>query len=123
MRMVVLLSAAALALAAGAQATAPQGTLTGIVSRGPITPVCVAEQPCDAPAANLKLLFIRDGAAVGRAVTNQDGRYRVRLPAGSYSVRRAAAMASIDRKLDPNRARVYAGRLTRVDFSIDTGIR
>jgi hypothetical protein len=83
----------------------------------------VAEQPCDAPAANVRLLFVRDGAAVGRAVTNQDGRYRVRLPAGSYSVRRAAATAPVDRKLDPNRARVYAGRLTRVDFSIDTGIR
>jgi hypothetical protein len=123
MRVVVVLSSIALALAAGAEATPPPGTLTGIVTRGPITPVCVAEQPCDAPAPNVRLLFSRNGAVVGRAVTDQDGRYRLRLPAGSYSVRRAVTAAPIDRKLDPNRARVYPGRLTHVDFSIDTGIR
>jgi protocatechuate 3,4-dioxygenase beta subunit len=71
----------------------------------------------------VRLLFSRNGAVVGRAVTDQDGRYRLRLPAGSYSVRRAVTAAPIDRKLDPNRARVYPGRLTHVDFSIDTGIR
>ena len=44
------------------------------------------------------------------------------LPAGLYAVRRPGT-TSIGRKLEPNRVRVYAGRLTRVDFSIDTGIR
>lgn len=123
MRVVVVLSSVALALAAGAQATPPRGTLTGIVTRGPITPVCVAEQPCDAPAPNVRLLFSRNGAVVGSTTTNQDGRYRLRLPAGAYSVRRAASAGPLDRKLEPNRARVYAGRLSKLDFSIDTGIR
>jgi hypothetical protein len=123
MRAVVLLSGLALAFVAGAQAGTARGTLAGLVTRGPITPVCVAEQPCDAPAPNVRLLFSRNGAVVGRAITNQDGRYRLRLPPGPYNVRRAASPAVIDRKLDPSRARVYAGRVTRVDFSIDTGIR
>ena len=123
MRVVVLLSSVALVVAAGAQATPPRGTLTGIVTRGPITPVCVAEQPCDEPAANLKLLFKRNEVVVGRAVTNDAGRYRLRLPAGSYTVRRAGASGPFDRKLEPNHARVFAGRSARVDFSIDTGIR
>jgi hypothetical protein len=123
MRIVVLSSSIALALASWAQASTPQGTLTGLVTRGPVTPVCVAEQPCSEPAPNVRLLFSRNGSVVGRTITNQAGRYRLRLPAGSYSVRRAVSSAPIDLKLEPNRARVYAGRLTRVDFSIDTGIR
>lgn len=124
MRVLVVLSTlAALALAAGAQATAPRGTLTGIVTRGPVTPVCVAEQPCSEPAANVALLFLRNGAIVGRTSTTADGRYRLRLPVGTYAVRRAVVTGSIDRKLEPNHARIYGGRSHRVDFSIDTGIR
>ena len=124
MRLVVVVSTlAALAFAAGAQATAPRGTLTGTVMRGPITPVCVAEQPCSEPAANVTLLFLRNSAVIGRTTTNADGHYRLRLRAGSYAVRRAAVTGSIDRRLAPNRARVYGGRSHRVDFSIDTGIR
>jgi hypothetical protein len=123
MRLVVLLSAVALAVTAGADATLARGTLTGLVTRGPIAPVCVAEQPCDEPAPNVHLLFSRNGAVIGRAVTNQEGRYRVRLPAGNFSVRRATVAAAVDLKLEPNRARVYAGRVTRIDFSVDTGIR
>jgi len=123
MRVVVLLSSVALVFAAGAEATTARGTLTGLVTRGPVTPVCVAEQPCSEPAPNVRLLFSRGGTVVGRTITSQDGRYRLRLPAGAYSVRRAVSAAPIDLKLEPNKARVLAGRLTRVDFSIDTGIR
>jgi len=112
----------ALVLVAGAQATVRRGWLAGLVTRGPITPVCVAEQPCDEPAKDVTLLFSHNDRVVGRVVTDEQGRYRLRLSAGLYAVRRPAA-ASIDRKLEPNRVRVYAGRLTQVDFSIDTGIR
>ena len=123
MRLAAMVSIAALAFAGGAHATPKRGTLSGTVMRGPVTPVCVAELPCDEPAANVTLLFIQKGAVITRAVTNLQGRYRVRLPAGGYTVRRAVASAPVDRNLEPNHARVYGGRLTRLDFSIDTGIR
>ena len=45
-----------------------------------ISPVCAAEQPCDAPAKHATLLFSRNGAVVGRAITDTEGRYRVQLP-------------------------------------------
>ena len=122
MRALVLLASLALVAAAGAQATVGHGSLAGVVKRGPITPVCAVEQPCDAPAKNVTLLFTHNDRVVGRAVTDEKGRYSLRLPAGLYSVRRPAA-ASIDRKLEPNHVRVYGGRMRRVDFSIDTGIR
>jgi hypothetical protein len=122
MRLVVVISSLALVLAAGAQATAARGTLAGTVTRGPITPVCAFEQPCDEPAPNVTLLFTRNGNVVGRAVTDADGHYRVRLPAGAYFVRRPSSTA-IDRKIDPNRVWVAAAHTRRIDFSIDTGIR
>jgi hypothetical protein len=123
MRLAALVSIVALAFAAGAHAAPKRGTLSGTVMRGPVTPVCAAEQPCDEPAANVTLLFVHSGKVVVRTITNAEGRYRVRLPAGLYSVRRGVVSATVDRKLEPNHARVYGGRLTRLDFSIDTGIR
>ena len=124
--MKVVISALSLALVvvagAGAQTTGLSSGLSGVVVRGPIAPVCVAEQPCTEPARNVTLLFSRNSRVVGRAVTDTAGRYRVRLPAGVYAVRRPGSMG-IGRGIEPNRARVYAGRFRRVDFSIDTGIR
>ena len=122
MRALVLFSSIALAAAAAAQATPSRGTLAGVVMRGPVSPVCIAEQPCDVPAKNVTLLFTRNGHIVGRAVTGVDGRYRLRLPAGLYSVRRAS-VTGIDRRLEPGAARARAGRAVRIDFHIDTGIR
>ena len=115
--MLVVLTAAG---SAGAS-TNPSG-LWGEVKRGPVTPVCVAEQPCYAPAKGVTLVFLRRGIVVRRATTNDLGRYRVRLPAGTYSVRLPQKPA-IGRDLEPVQARVRAGRYARVDFSIDTGIR
>jgi hypothetical protein len=122
MRLAITLGAIALLGAGSAQATGVRSGLQGTVTRGPISPVCVAEQPCDEPASNVTLLFFRNGRVMGRAVTNGDGRYRVRLPAGVYSVRRPGTV-TLGRRLEPDHARVRTGRFVRVDFSIDTGIR
>jgi hypothetical protein len=122
MRIAVVVSSAALVAVSGAGATLHRGTLAGVVTRGPLTPVCALEQPCDEPAAHVTLLFMRDGVVAGRVRTDDAGRYRLRLPATSYAVRRAS-VAAPDRRLDPRHVRVRAGALIRIDFSIDTGIR
>jgi hypothetical protein len=123
--MKVVITALSLALVivagAGAQVTAVSSGLRGVVMRGPITPICVAEEPCTEPAGNVTLLFSRNGRIVGRAVTDSAGRYRLRLPAGVYAVRRPASVG-IGRGIEPDHARVYARRFVRIDFSIDTGI-
>jgi hypothetical protein len=123
MRVLAVCSSVALLLAASAEATVRRGGLHGLVTRGPIVPVCSIELPCDAPAPHVTLLFLRNDRLVGRAVTDADGHYSLRLPAGAYTVSRPAASSSLDRKLEPNRVRVYGGRMTQIDFSIDTGIR
>lgn len=122
MRFTVLSGCLAVLIAGSAHAAPSPGGLKGVVTRGPIVPVCTAEGPCDAPARHVTLLFSRRGAPAGRTVTDAAGAYRVSLRAGVYAVRRAGS-APIDRGLEPNRVRVHAGRFTRVDFSIDTGIR
>jgi hypothetical protein len=122
MRRVGLAQAAALFLASGAQATPASSGLHGIVTRGPIVPVCVAEQPCSAPAKNVTLLFSRNGRVIARARTDLAGRYHLRLRPGSYGVA-LTTTPRIGRGLEPDHARVRTGRYVRLDFSIDTGIR
>jgi hypothetical protein len=110
-----------LAVAPAGAATTSSG-LRGVVMRGPISPVCHADEPCSEPAGNVTLLFARNGRVMGRSTTDNAGRYRVALPAGVYRVSRTASRG-IGRGLEPRQARVQAGRFVRVDFSIDTGIR
>jgi hypothetical protein len=121
--------ALAVALVAGALVVPSAGTTTrsglfGKVTRGPLTPVCRAETPCYGPAADVTLRFLRHGVVAGRATTAKDGSYRIALTPGMYDVRLTPpSRTRIGRGLEPNVAHVTAGRWTRTDFSIDTGIR
>jgi hypothetical protein len=110
------------ALLAGAASGATGSGLHGLVTRGPITPVCSEAQPCDEPAANVQLLFVRNGAVVSRARTSATGRYRLALAPGRYAVK-LPGKPGIGRNVTPQTVRVLRGRNIRVDFSIDTGIR
>jgi len=96
------------------------GTLHGTVMRGPIMPVCMVGKPCDAPAAHVTLYFAR-ADRVWLARTDASGRYRLRLSAGVYTV--TAHQSGPGRGLEPRTVRVYAGRDTRANFHLDTGIR
>jgi hypothetical protein len=118
---VVALVAVLFAVAPAGAATTSSG-LRGVVKRGPITPVCRAEEPCTEPAKNVTLLFARNGRVLGRSTTDAAGRYRIVLPVGVYRVSRNVSRG-IGRGLEPTQVRVQAGRFVRVDFSIDTGIR
>jgi hypothetical protein len=106
------------ALPTATTSTAAAGTgAWGFVTRGPIAPVCIMGTPCTGPAKHVRLVFTRDGAVAGQVTTDEAGKYRLALAPGTYAVRLAA------RAVEPNHARVFAGRWARVDFSYDTGIR
>jgi len=115
MRRAAVMLALAFSLASSAGATTGSG-LVGVVMRGPVTPVCTAETPCDAPAAGVTLKFVRGGVVSGRVVTARDGTYRIALRPGVYAVQGPKRMM-------PLSAKVVAGRFTRLNFAIDTGIR
>ena len=121
MRRIALAALLAAALMGSAAAASSKTSgLHGVVTRGPVTPVCVQGKSCDEPAVGVTLVFKRDGEVVRRVKTNAHGKYRVRLVAGRYSVMLANAGV---RQLEPTVVRVRPGRFARRDFSIDTGIR
>ena len=120
-RFLLLVTAAAAVLAGGALGATRSG-LHGLVTRGPILPVCMMDQPCDEPAANVQLLFLRNGVVVSRARTSATGTYRLALAPGRYAVK-LPGKPGIGRNVKPQTVRVLRGRNIRVDFSIDTGIR
>jgi hypothetical protein len=96
------------------------GSLHGTVTRGPITPVCRVGVPCDAPAGHVTLMFTRAGVTA-KTSTDANGRYRIKLKAGYYSVRTNQKQFGTTPK--PANVRVMAGRDRAVPFFIDTGIR
>jgi hypothetical protein len=112
-----ILALVLLALALPGVAVAAPSGLYGVVTRGPITPVCKVGRPCDAPAAGVVLSFSRAGI-VRRVTTDARGHYRIALAAGTYAV-----AISRGGRLDPTRVTVRAGGFRHVDFDVDTGIR
>ena len=106
--------------ATSAHAGAPSG-LRGLVTRSPITPVCMEGVPCSAPATNTPLVFFRQGRSI-RTRTDSAGRYRVALAPGWWGVR-TVTVPRIGSGIEPPTVRVLAGRVRVVNFDIDTGIR
>ena len=102
-------------------ATTSTGTLRGTVVSGPARPVCIEGTPCTAPAVGVVLQFVRAGRVVARTTTGAGGRYRITLGRGRYAVRveRRTALQSIA----PATVTVLPGRVSRVDFEIDTGLQ
>ena len=116
-RLVLLGAIAMLALGTGAGGAVPSG-LHGTVTRSPSRPVCVEGRPCSEPASRLVLVFRRDGRVVARTTTTTTGAYRVALRRGTYAISIPGYQTA---RLVPGRARVVPGRITRVDFSLETG--
>ena len=91
----------------------------GTVEAGPTPGPCVVGIPCSR-TAGVKLVFSR-GDAVFQAVSDRQGRYRVRLEPGEYKVA-LAGPAGIARLL-PDHFVAPVDHDQMVDFSIDTGVR
>lgn len=88
----------------------------GVVMRGPVTPVCTPESPCDAPAPGVAVQALQSGSVVATATTDRNGRFRISLAAGDYMVRTLGSAKAQSVHVSPS-------RLTEVALYIDTGIR
>jgi hypothetical protein len=110
-----------LLLMASAAQTSVLSGLRGLVIRSPITPVCKQGVPCSAPARYTTLVFRRKGSTV-RTQTGIDGRYRVVLAPGSWSVG-TTQVPRIGTGVRPATVLVIGGRFRVVNLNIDTGIR
>ncbi|HJQ20080.1 MAG TPA: prealbumin-like fold domain-containing protein [Gemmatimonadaceae bacterium] len=116
------LAVAALALLLGAQCQNPAALttgLTGVITRGPIMPVCRENVPCDAPMQST--FEVRRGdKRVTSFTTDADGKFTVKLPPGTYAIvpTGGGLMGTQSREVN-----VGPEALTEVRLSFDTGIR
>jgi hypothetical protein len=96
--------------------------LEGVVRRGPITPVCRLDEPCDAPFA--ASFDVRDAQrVVARFRSDTAGRFRVTLPPGSYTVVPDSSAPLLGAAYQTQAVTVGPEGLTHVELSFDTGIR
>ncbi len=86
----------------------------------PFRPVCIEGRPCGKAAVGLVIRFSRDGRVVAHATTSRIGFFRVSLSRGIYAV---SIDSSPRREITPRTVRVIAGRQTRADFEIDSGLQ
>jgi hypothetical protein len=123
-RTLLTVAAFSFAMACSAQsAGAARATgLHGRVVIEPGMPVCRVGDPCTRPAKDLELAFLRKGRVVGTTTTDEQGRYRIALPAGRYAVR-PRVQHGLRKALEPGGATVPRGRYARRDFTLDIGIR
>jgi hypothetical protein len=93
--------------------------LTGTVLRGPITPVCSATAPCDAPFS-ASFTVQQNGRGVGQFHSDADGHFTVSLAPGTYSIV-PAQDAPVLPQAQP--ASVGPSGYTMVTLHFDTGLR
>jgi len=96
--------------------------LCGVVLRGPITPVCNAIDPCDAPfSAGFQLK--KDGVQVSAFRSGSDGCFAVQVPSGTYEVVPDADAPILFPESQTRSVDVRADGWTQVELTFDTGIR
>jgi hypothetical protein len=119
----VLLLIAALLAACSATAPSPVTGLTGVVLRGPVTPVCRVDVPCDAPFS-ASFIVQRSGRTVAQFQSDMSGQFTVFLPPGVYTVIPNTDAPIIAPSSQAKQVTVEnTGTLTTVRLTFDTGIR
>ena len=107
---------------------APDGILTGHVSIGPLQPAVQVGMPEPTPnaevyAARQIVIFDERGRKeIARALISDKGTYEIALPAGTYTVDINHTGIDFAKGL-PALVEIKAYEITRLDVSIDTGIR
>ena len=122
-RFTALLFAALTTMAAACPTSTTLSTgLTGTVVRGPITPVCQADVPCDAPFSASFEVF-RNQTRVATFTSDAEGRFSVRLRPGTYRVVSSADAPLMNPSAQGKTVEVGAEGMTSVQLLFDTGIR
>jgi hypothetical protein len=122
---IVLTAVVAATAACASAATSPSATtgLTGVVTRGPVTPVCRIDVPCDAPFS-ATFSVERSGRRVTQFESDAAGQFTVVLAPGVYTIVPAADAPIISPTTQGKSVTVADnGMLTVVRLTFDTGIR
>jgi hypothetical protein len=96
--------------------------LSGIVLRGPVTPVCQVDKPCDGPFS-ADFIVERNGKQVGQFRSDSAGLFTVWLSPGVYRIIPGSDAPLIIPTSQAKQVEVGAIGLTNVRLEFDTGIR
>jgi hypothetical protein len=118
---IVRLAAVAIVLLPAVSRAGTSSGLYGIVTKGPTTPVCRVGVPCDAPVS-VTLVASHGSTEVARVRSTRQGRYRIALPPGYYTIR-STKRVGITSNPRPHAVHVRGGHWDKIDFLFDTGIR
>ena len=118
----MLIAAVVTIAAACPNSTTPSTGLTGTVIRGPVTPVCQINVPCDAPfSASFDVML--HNRKVTTFTSDTQGRFSVRLLPGIYLIVPAADAPLMNPSFQTKTVEVGPEGLTSVQLTFDTGIR
>ena len=101
----------------------PETALEGVILVGPIQGGPTKQGvPDSRPLANTEFLVVKENSTVASFKTDDEGRFRISLASGHYTISRKDWKASIG-SYGPFEVDVAAGQIKRVQWNCDTGIR
>jgi hypothetical protein len=101
----------------------PETALEGVISAGPIQGGPSRQGvPDSRPLANIEFLVEKENRTVASFTTDDQGRFRVSLPPGHYTISRKEGKTAVG-SYGPFEVDVAAGQIKKVQWSCDTGIR
>ncbi len=119
--LLLLVLGAVLAAGCDPSTATPSSGITGTVLAGPACPgPARVGSPCPERPVAVQLAFLRDGSQVATATSTPDGRFKVDLAPGRYTIRGAKGGLPAVREAMVD---VPAGTYVDVPISADTGIR
>ena len=99
--------------------TAIEGVITvGPTHGGPVRPGMISSRPL----ANTTFIVGNENGAVAEFTTDEQGRFKVSLAPGHYTVTKKDKQKGIGR-YGPFEVDVTAGQTTKVEWQCDTGMR
>ena len=111
------------ALVSAEQTLATGSGIEGVISISPIKAGPIrADAPVSKPLPNATFAVENQSGEVASFTTDNEGRFRIALPPGHYKVSLKGRTSSIGR-YGPFEAEVTAGRMTKVAWQCDSGIR
>lgn len=78
--------------------------------------------PDSAPLANTEFLVVKENSTVASFKTDDQGRFRISLPAGHYTISKKDGKAAIG-GYGPFEVDVAAGQVKKVQWTCDSGMR
>lgn len=101
----------------------PETGLEGVISAGPIQGGPSKQGvPDSRPLANTEFLVEKKNSTVASFKTDDQGRFRISLPPGHYTISRKDWKATIG-SYGPFEVDVAAGQIKKVQWNCDTGMR